>query len=100
MSRICQITGAKPVLGHKIRRSGLAKKKGGIGTHVTKNTRRRFIPNLRRKKIFVPETGETIEVRLTARALKTINKNGAYATLSKAGLLGRKRATAAKTAKV
>jgi large subunit ribosomal protein L28 len=93
MSRICQITGSKPRLGHRIRRSGLAKKKGGIGMHVTANTRRRFMPNLKRKKIFVPETGQFIQVRLTARALKTINKNGAYKTLLKAGLVSPKKSS-------
>ncbi len=96
MSRVCQITGSKPCLGHKIRRSGLAKKKGGIGMHVTKNTRRRFLPNLQRKKIFIPETGETVEIRVTARALKTITKNGAYQTLSKAGVLKKKTTSATK----
>jgi len=97
MSRICQITGAKPTLGHRIRRSGLAKKKGGIGTHVTANTRRRFMPNLKRKKIFVAETGQFVRVRLTARAIKTINKNGAYKTLVKAGIISAKK-TAQKNA--
>lgn len=87
MSRICQITGARPTKGTKIIRSGKAKKKGGIGMHVTANTPREFAPNLRRKRIFVPELNRTVSVRLTARALKTINKNGAYATLKAAGLI-------------
>jgi large subunit ribosomal protein L28 len=85
--RRCSITGAKVSLGHKINRSGKAKKKGGIGTHVTANTRRSFIPNLKTKRIFVPELEKFVKVKLTARALKTVTKNGAYATLKKAGLL-------------
>jgi large subunit ribosomal protein L28 len=85
--RICQITGARPKWGSRIHRRGLAKKKGGIGMHVTAITRRLFVPNLRRKRIFVPELGEWVKVRCTARALKTIAKNGAYATLLKAGLI-------------
>ncbi len=87
MSRICQITGSRPRLGHRICRRGLPKKKGGIGTHVTANTRRFFFPNLKYKKIYVPELGEFVKVRATTRALKTINKNGAYKTLLKAGLI-------------
>ncbi len=87
MSRRCEITGAVPSLGRKIIRSGKSKKSGGIGTHDTANSPRRFRPNLRRKSIFVPELGRHIQVRLTARALKTIDKNGAYATLKRAGLV-------------
>lgn len=87
MSRICDITGAKPLRGNKIHRRGLAKKKGGIGMHVTAVTPRRFMPNLKKKRVWVPELGRFITVKLTARALKTINRNGAYATLKKAGIV-------------
>jgi large subunit ribosomal protein L28 len=44
-------------------------------------------PNLQRKAIFIPETGKTMKLRLSARAIKTINKNGAFKTLKKAGLI-------------
>lgn len=87
MSRICQITGARPIRGSKIHRRGLAKKKGGIGMHVTAVTKRWFYPNLHTKRIFVPELDRWVQVKLTSRALKTIAKNGAYATLLKAGLV-------------
>ena len=87
MSRVCDITGAKPLRGHKIHRRGLAKKKGGIGQHVTAMTPRQFFPNLRTKRVWVPELKKFVTVKLTARALKTVNKNGAYATLKKAGLV-------------
>ena len=46
MSRRCEVTGAVPVLGHRIIRSGKSKKSGGIGMHVTANTPRKFRPNL------------------------------------------------------
>lgn len=55
--------------------------------HVTKVVKRTFYPNLQKKRIWVSELGEFIKVKITARALKTINKNGAYATLLKAGLI-------------
>lgn len=87
MSRVCSITGAKPKRGSVIHRRGMAKKKGGVGRHVTANTPRFFTPNLREKRIWVPELKRFVKVKLTARALKTINKNGAYATLKKAGLI-------------
>jgi large subunit ribosomal protein L28 len=55
--------------------------------HVTANTPRKFRPNLRRKKLYVPELGRHVTVRLTARALKTVDKKGAYATLKRAGVI-------------
>jgi large subunit ribosomal protein L28 len=68
MSRICEITGKRPIKGHHIWRSGKAKKKGGIGTHVTANTKRRFIPNLQRVKAVVD--GEVRYIRVAASAIK------------------------------
>jgi len=87
MSRLCTITGAKPTRGSKIHRRGLAKKKGGIGMHVTKVVPRTFEPNLKTKRIWVPELKKFVTVKLTARALKTVAKNGAFATLKKAGII-------------
>ena len=87
MSRICQITGAKPVRGSKIHRHGLAKKKGGIGQHVTKVVKRTFYPNVTKRRIWVSELKRFVTVKLSMRALKTITKNGAYATLKKAGVI-------------
>ena len=87
MATICQITGVGVTRGHHIHRSGKAKKEGGIGRHITKRVKRVILPNLRRKRIFVPELNKFIEVKLSARALKTLDKNGAYVTLKKAGLI-------------
>jgi large subunit ribosomal protein L28 len=87
MSRECSITGAKPSKGHLIHRRGLAKKKGGVGQHVTANTPRLFKPNLKTRRIWVPELNRFVTVKLTTRALKTITKNGAFKTLKKAGLV-------------
>jgi large subunit ribosomal protein L28 len=47
---------------------------------------RKYI-NLKRKKIYVPELKKHVILNVSTRALKTINKNGAYSTLKKAGLL-------------
>lgn len=87
MSRVCKITGAKVTTGNRIHRSGKAKKKGGIGRHVTKTVKRQFKPNLREKRVWVPELNKFVRVRVSARGLKTINKNGAYRTLKEAGLV-------------
>ena len=87
MAKVCQITGVGVTVGHKIHRSGKAKKEGGIGKHITKRVKRTIQPNLRDKRIWVPELGRYVNVRLSARALKTLDKRGAYATLKGAGLI-------------
>lgn len=51
MSRICSITGKRPTTGSIIHRKGQTKKSGGIGTHVTKKTKRIFRPNVQRIRI-------------------------------------------------
>ncbi len=68
MARICELTGKAPIKGSIIWRSGKSKKSGGIGTHVTAITKRRFMPNLQRVKAVVD--GEVRYIRVTARALK------------------------------
>lgn len=68
MARFCEITGKGPIKGSHIWRSGKAKKKGGIGTHVTAITKRRFMPNLQRVKVII--NGEVRYVRVAARAIK------------------------------
>jgi large subunit ribosomal protein L28 len=83
----CSITSAKPTKGSTIHRRGLAKKKGGIGQHVTKVVPRTFSPNLKKKRIWVSELKRYVTVKLTTRALKTVTKNGAYATLKSAGVV-------------
>lgn len=87
MARICTIRGSRVRSGGKINRSGLAKKKGGIGRHVTKVVKRKVSPNLQNKRIWVPEFNQFVRMTLSCKAIKTINKNGAYATLKKAGLV-------------
>ena len=87
MARVCSITGSKVTRGSVIHRRGMAKKKGGVGRHVTKNVPRTFSPNLHERRIWVPELKKFVRIRVTARGLKTLNKNGAYKTLKKAGLI-------------
>jgi large subunit ribosomal protein L28 len=68
MARICELTGKRPMKGRIIWRSGKSKKSGGIGTHVTAKTKRRFMPNLQRVKAVV--NGEVRYVRVAASAIK------------------------------
>jgi large subunit ribosomal protein L28 len=68
MARICELTRKGSIKGSHIWRSGKAKKKGGIGTHVTAITKRRFMPNLQRVKAII--NGEVRYIRVSASALK------------------------------
>jgi large subunit ribosomal protein L28 len=69
MARICELTGKRPMKGSIIWRSGKSKKSGGIGTHVTAITKRKFRVNLQRVKALMP-SGEVRYVRVSAAALK------------------------------
>jgi large subunit ribosomal protein L28 len=69
MSRICAITGKRPVKGSIINRKGQSKKSGGIGTHVTSITKRKFRPNLQRVKVKLPG-GATKRVWVSVKAIK------------------------------
>jgi len=68
MARICELTGKRPIKGSIIWRSGKSKKSGGIGTHITAITKRRFMPNLQRVKALVD--GEVRYIRVAASAIK------------------------------
>ncbi len=69
MARICELTGKGPRKGNIIWRSGKPKKQGGIGTHITAITKRRFLPNLQRVKAVLP-SGEVRYMRVSAKAIK------------------------------
>ena len=71
MSRICQVTGKKVMVGNNV-------------SHAKNRTKRKFYPNLQTKKFFVPETGETVILKVSANALRTINKKGIASVLSDA----------------
>ena len=71
MSRICEITGKKVMAGNNV-------------SHAKNRTKRKFYPNLQTKKFFVPETGETIILKVSTNALRTINKKGIATVLAEA----------------
>jgi large subunit ribosomal protein L28 len=68
VSRVCSVTGKKPLVGNSV-------------SHAHNKTKTRQIPNLITKRIWVPSKGRWVKVRLSARALKTISKKGADAVL-------------------
>ena len=57
---------------------------GNNVSHAKNRNKRKFYPNLQTKKFFVPETGETIILKVSANAIRTIDKKGIAAVLSEA----------------
>ena len=80
MAKICPVTNKKSrVVGcysNRVR-----------ATQFNPTGKTRKQPNIQKKKIFVPEIDKTVTVFISAKAIKTINKNGAYKTLKDAGLI-------------
>ncbi len=76
MPKVCQVTGKKVVSGYKYAIRGIAKKKKGIGLKTTGKTKRRFQPNLLKKRLWLSEENRFITLRLSAAALRTIDKVG------------------------
>jgi len=57
---------------------------GNNVSHANNRTKRKFYPNLQTKKFFVPETGETIILKVSANAIRTIDKKGIASVLAEA----------------
>ena len=87
MSRVCQVTGRGTRSGGSIARRGLAKSQGGVGLRTTGHTKRKFKVNVQKKRIWVAEIDQFVRVRISARALRTITKKGAYRVLLDAKLI-------------
>ena len=73
MSQKCQITGKKPLVGNHV-------------SHANNRVKRRQNPNLHVKKIYVPELDKFIKLKVSSRALRTINKKGLLPFLKDNGL--------------
>ena len=69
MSRVCEYSGKRPQVGHRVVRRGKAKRSGGVGQKVTGITKRRWKPNLQTIRI-VDENGTVRRVRVCARYIK------------------------------
>ncbi|MDH3651384.1 MAG: 50S ribosomal protein L28 [Saprospiraceae bacterium] len=70
MSRVCQLTGKRPISGNNV-------------SHSNRRTKRVFNPNLQKKRFYVPEVGKWITLKVSARAIRTINKLGLFAYVKK-----------------
>jgi large subunit ribosomal protein L28 len=73
MSRKCKLTGKGPLSGHNV-------------SHAHNVTNRWQNPNIQRKKIYVPELGRSLRLKVSTRALRTIDKKGFMAFLRDEGL--------------
>jgi len=80
MTRVCDITGKTSQVG-----GGYSNRTRA--TQFNPTGKRRRNPNLQKKTLFVPELNKKVTITVSTQGLKTINKNGAYATLKKAGLI-------------
>ncbi len=75
MARVCQVTGKAPMVGNNV-------------SHANNKTKRRFLPNLQRRRFWVESENRWINLRLTNAALRTIDKKGIDAVLADMRLRG------------
>jgi large subunit ribosomal protein L28 len=90
MTKECEVTGKRPKKGKKYAIRGIAKKNKGIGLNITGVTKRRFLPNLMKKRLWLAEENRFIKLRLSAAALRTIDKIGLSAVVKKMRKEGKK----------
>jgi large subunit ribosomal protein L28 len=69
MARVCEVTGKKPMTGHHV-------------SHANNKTKRRFLPNLQRRRFWIESERRWISLRVSNEALRTIDKNGIDAVLA------------------
>jgi large subunit ribosomal protein L28 len=63
MARVCQVTGKTPIGGNKV-------------SHSNIKTKRRFLPNLQKKKFYLVEEDKWITLKLSTQGIRNINKKG------------------------
>ncbi|HYW04208.1 MAG TPA: 50S ribosomal protein L28 [Gammaproteobacteria bacterium] len=69
MSRVCQVTGKRPVTGNNV-------------SHANNKTRRRFLPNLRYQRFWVESENRWVRLRISSKGLRIIDKRGIDAVLA------------------
>lgn len=77
MARVCQVTGKKPMVGNNV-------------SHANNKTKRRFLPNLQERRLWVESENRYVRLRLTNAALRTIDKKGIDAVLADMRAAGEK----------
>ncbi len=70
MSKVCQLTGKRPISGNHV-------------SHSNHRTKRRFEPNLQKKRFYIPEKNKWVTLKISTSALRNINRLGIYAYLRK-----------------
>jgi large subunit ribosomal protein L28 len=83
MTRTCIVTKRRPKVGKSYAIRGIAKKKKGIGLNITGVTKRRFLPNLFKKRFWFSEENRFVTLRLSAAAMRTIDKLGLLKVIQK-----------------
>ncbi len=73
MSRRCKLTGKGPLAGNHV-------------SHAHNKSKRRQLPNIQTKKIFVPELGRTVKIKMSTRAMRTVDRKGLMPYLRAQGL--------------
>ena len=73
MARRCSLTGKKPLVGNRV-------------SHSNRKTKRRQLPNIKDKRIYVAELDRWVRVRLSTRALRTVHRKGLMSYLRESGL--------------
>ena len=71
MARVCDLTGKRVRVGNNV-------------SHANNKTKRKFYPNLQKKRFYIPEEDAWVTLKVSTSALRTINKNGFSAVLKKA----------------
>jgi large subunit ribosomal protein L28 len=69
MSRVCQVTGKKPMLGNNV-------------SHANNKTRRRFLPNLQYRRFWVEAENRWVSLRVSQAGLRTIDRKGIETVLA------------------
>ena len=77
MARVCQVTGKVPIGGNKV-------------SHSNIKTKRRFLPNLQKKRFYLAEEDKWVTLKLSTTALRTINKNGLLSVIKEMRAKGEK----------
>lgn len=70
MSKVCKLTGKKPISGNNV-------------SHSNQKTKRRFVPNIQKKRFYVAELDKFVSLKVSTSAMRTINKLGLLAYLKK-----------------
>ena len=69
MSRVCQVTGKRPLSGHRV-------------SHSNRRTKRRFLPNLHTHRFWVQSENRWVKMRVSTKGLRIIDKKGIDAVLA------------------